>query len=390
MKKFRVLILNNSLSDNDGSSFALVGLLNDLDFIESYKILTLKNQMISSDLNVRVVKNFEDVCDEIKSDNYDLVHNFRLKGNDLINWTLRALKVNNKRIPIITTVNQRPSFLLSLLTPDEIRNSYKIVLIDKASYNNRLISFIPENRRCLNYYCVSRYEDVFERLFNERLSQKIKSGETIIFGRGSTLNKCSKDIIDVFQRINIPNKEFRIYGVDSGSWLDKIASKYENVKTYPLLPLAEWYEALKDFDIFLYQLPEYSHASLDGTLGAAMKLGIPAVYYGPDAAKERFINGINGYVATTKDEIVEYATLLGKDENLRLQIGKEGRASTVRQFNWRNTYNVYRRLYEDATVCEEIHVPLKYRIFYSTAQLCIAIRERIRSLKRELRKIKTH
>ncbi|MDE6021949.1 MAG: hypothetical protein K2G13_00450 [Muribaculaceae bacterium] len=190
MKKFKVLILQNSLSDNDGSSFALVGLLNDLDFIQSYKILTLKNLMTSTDLNVRVVDSFDDVNDELISNEYDLIHNFRLVGNDLINWTLKSLRTNKKNIPIITTVNQRPSFILSLLTPDEIKYSYKIVLIDKASYNNKVISFIPEDRKCLNYYCTSRNEVLFENLYNERLSEKLKCGGKVIFGRGSTLNKC--------------------------------------------------------------------------------------------------------------------------------------------------------------------------------------------------------
>lgn len=388
MKKFKVLILQNSLSDNDGSSFGLVGLLNDLDFIQSYKILTLNNRMTSSELNVSVVKSFDEVRDEIYSNDYDIIHNFRVVGSDLIKWTLKALEINNKKIPIITTVNQRPSFILSLLTPEEIRNSYKIVLIDQASYNNKLISFIPENRKCLNYYCTSRNEELFENFYSERLSKKIRSGDKVIFGRGSTLNKCPKDVIEIFQKIDIPNKEFRIYGVSKGSWLEKMASSFDNVKVFPLLPLSEWYEALKDFDIFLYQLPKYSHASLDGTLGAAMKFGIPAVYYGPEAAKERFVNGVNGFVANTKTAIVEYATLLGKDEELRLKIGKEGRNSTLKKLDWRKTHEVYHKLYEEASVCDDISVPLKYQFVYVMAQFCVKIRNQFRGIIQEFRRIK--
>lgn len=363
-KKFKVLILHTYLSDNDGSSVALTGLLKDLDFIESYKILTLSNNLTTSELNVKEIKKFEDVNEEIMSNNYDLIHNFRLIGNNLINWTLKSLKINNLKIPVITTINQRPSYCLSLLTPSEIKNSYKLVFIDNTSYNNKLISFIPKDRRCVNYYCTSRNGQVLEDLYKKRLALKRNADEVVIFGRGSTLIKCPKDLLDVFQKIDIPNKEFHIYGIDKGSWLDQIASKSKNVRTFPLLPLKDWYDAIIHFDIFLYQLPKDAYSSLDGTLGIAMKLGVPAVYYGPDAPKERFKNGINGFVANTKKEFIEYATLLAKDINLRKRIGEAGRESTNKQFSWKTTYSIYYQLYKEAHNIEDIKVPLKYQIFY--------------------------
>lgn len=357
---YKVLILHNYYSEKDGSSVALRGYLKDNKEISYYKVLS--RNVDYWDINIRDVHNWEEVRDELMNEEYDIIHNFRIVGYDLFQWTIKSLKELGKSIKIITTINQRPSFINTLISPQEIKYSDKIVFIDSTAYNDSLLKFIPDFRKSRIYYCTSLYEDLYTNLY---LKRKSRVGNHVVkFGRGSTVNKCPADMIDNFLKIRYDKKEFHIVGIPEKSWVYNEASKYSNVITYPLLPNKEWLNVLKDMDIFLYQLPLSAYSSLDGTLGAAMLLGIPVVYYGPDAPKERFVNGLNGFVAENKQQLIEYCTKLANDDRLRTKVGNAGRESTLKQFNWKDTVNSYNEIYGLDRETEKIKVPLSYRIFF--------------------------
>ena len=69
--------------------------------------------------------------------------------------------------------------------------------------------------------------------------------------------------------------------------------------------IISWLRLLNKFDVFLYHLPEKIYSSIDGTLGDAMLLKKAVVYFGPEAPKERLINGVNGLIAKTEEEITQ-------------------------------------------------------------------------------------
>lgn len=357
---YRVLILHNYYSEKDGSSVALRGYLKDNKEILYYKILS--RNVDYWDINIKEVHNWEEVRDELINEEYDIIHNFRILGYDLFQWTIKSLKKLGKSIKIITTINQRPSFVNALISPQEIKYSDKIVFIDSTAYNDSLLKFIPDFRKSRIYYCTSLFKDLYTNLYLERKSRV--RNNVVKFGRGSTVNKCPEDMIDNFLKVRYDKKEFHIVGIPENSWVYNEASKYSNVITYPLLPNKEWLNVLKDMDIFLYQLPLSAYSSLDGTLGAAMLLGIPVVYYGPDAPKERFVNGINGFVAENKQQLIDYCTKLANDDKLRTKVGDAGRESTLKQFNWKDTVNSYNEIYGLNRETEKIKVPLSYRVFF--------------------------
>lgn len=76
---------------------------------------------------------------------------------------------------------------------------------------------------------------------------------------------------------------------------------------------------------FLYYLPLKAYSSIDGTLGEAMLLQKPVIYYGPEAPKERLIHGYNSLIANNKEEISVLCNKLAKDEEMRLQLGLKAR-----------------------------------------------------------------
>lgn len=359
----RVLFLHNIFMQNDGSSLPLKGYIKDNTAITYHKVLTVITDEEEKEINVQKVSRYEDVYKEIESGNYDVIHNFRLMGYALFRWTLKALKQQKKKIKIITTINQRPSCTFALISPLELKYSDRIIFIDSTAYRDSLLKFIPENRKGMIYYVTSNLENL-DSLYIERTLNKRNRTEKVVFGRGSQLVKCPSDMIDLYNKIDYPDKEFRIYGVPDDSWVAKVAANQPDIHCFPMLPNKEWKKRISEVDIFLYQIPTNSFSSLDGVLSTAMRLAIPVVYYGAEAPKERFIHGKNGFVANTKEEFVEYATLLAKDYELRKQIGEEGRKTQLEKFSWQNTVDKYNQYYNENLFQEHIKVPISYKIFY--------------------------
>ena len=174
-------------------------------------------------------------------------------------------------------------------------------------------------------------------------------------------------MFEVFDNIDVPNKEFHIVGIPrDGNWVHKEALKRHNVKFYGFLPYEEWFDVCKTFDVVLYQIPEESHASIDGNLGLPMLMKKPSVYYGSEAPKERFINGVNGFIANNKKEISYYATLLGKNFELRKRMGEKARETTISNFSYKKKMSLYEKVYHEATLYDnvKIRIPLSYYIIY--------------------------
>ena len=265
------------------------------------------------------------------------------------------------QIPVLTTVCQRPSFKSLLLSPFEIQHSSYIVLIDKASYNDSIIRFIPQERRKQIYF--SGDPGLCEQ--TSGISFKRNENGPIIFGRGTSLPKCPLNMIDIFDRISISNKIFCIVGIPKGdNWVRRKAKGRSDIIIYDLLPYEEWLKVCATFDVCLYQIPVDSHASIDANLGVAMLMNKPVVYYGSEAPKERFIHGENGFIAETYDEIVKYATLLGKDEDLRKRIGTQARKTTVELIEGLNRKSQYAELYSNLKPALPCRIPLCYRFTY--------------------------
>lgn len=360
----KVLFLISYYKIGDGASAGLYSLISGDKGLEKYLVLSRWNIRSQGDLNIKAVSTEKEVAECLKQEEYDIIHYFKAGFSNLFEMVIQAMKSLCLDIPIVTTICQRPSYPNHLLSPFEIKHTSYFVFIDKASYNDPLIRFIPDDKKA-QIYCVS---SLYAEITKDIVFKENKDG-VIVYGRGTTLSKCPHNMFDIFDRIDIPNKRFCVVGIPEGdNWVRREAAKRSNVDVYPLLPYNEWFELCKSFDISLYQIPVDSHASLDANLGLPMYMQKPTVYYGSEAPKERFIHGVNGFVANNYDEIVEYATMLGKDADLRRKIGVNARRTTIEMFSFQKRlgkyYKIYYSLLSERKSGTHITIPLSYRIIY--------------------------
>lgn len=350
MEKMNIIYLITKFEDGDGTTSGLTSQIRiDKDVLNNYLIVAKIINTSNCTYNIASIKNKKLISDFLKKGNV-CIHYFKGASSNIL---MDMIALVGKQVPIIATICQVPSYHNLWLTPFELKNIWHFVFIDKAAYNNKLIKFLP-NKVKSQIYCsgFNIYKDY------SNVPKREPDGK-IVYGRGSSSIKCPKDMIDLFNKIDVPNKVFRIVGIEEDSWIREEAKKYSNVEVYGMLPGNEWIEMCNSFDVFLYQIPKDCHSSIDGTLGLAMLLGKPVVYMGSEAPKERFHDNKNGFVANNADEFVEYATKLGKDSMLRKKIGEKGRLSTMRDFTPEERTKSYMEIYK-SLVHYQFKIPALY------------------------------
>lgn len=345
----------------------LIGSDNKLD---ARAIITSSITSTSDDRNVYEVSSPEEICSIIKKIDCDIVHYVKSVYSHIFEMTIEAIHRIGKNIPVITTVVQCPSSSHLLLSPVEIRHTTHFVFIDKTSFDLKLLSFLPIERRSQIYLLTRKYLEK-----TKAIPFKENNGGPIIYGRGSTLNKCPRNMFKVFDKIDVPKKEFHIVGIPEGdNWVRKEAKRRSNVKVYPQLPYEEWFELCKDFDVSLYQLPKKAYSSIDANMGLPMLMQKPTVYYGPLAPKERMIHGENGFVATTSKEISEYATMLGENSLLRKRMGIKAREMSLEMRYGGKGIQEYHKIYEQLILTQQPK-PIKIPCYYKLQYICKCFRE---------------
>ena len=350
MEKMNIIYLITKFEDGDGTTSGLTSQIRiDKDVLNNYLIVAKIINTSNCTYNIASIKNKKLISDFLKKGNV-CIHYFKGASSNIL---MDMIALVGKEVPIIATICQVPSYHNLWLTPFELKNIWHFVFIDKAAYNNKLIKFLP-NKVKSQIYCsgFNIYKDY------SNVPKREPDGK-IVYGRGSSSIKCPKDMIDLFNKIDVPNKVFRIVGIEEDSWIREEAKKYSNVEVYGMLPGNEWIEMCNSFDVFLYQIPKDCHSSIDGTLGLAMLLGKPVVYMGSEAPKERFHDNKNGFVANNADEFVEYATKLGKDSMLRKKIGEKGRLSTICDFTPEERTKRYKEIYK-SLVHYQFNIPASF------------------------------
>lgn len=359
----KVLFLIQNYSIIDGTSMVLYEYIEENEEIDNYKIICRRYKDKQTAINLVSVNSFKELEQEIESGNYCIIHYFKTHGYDLFDWTIKILKKLNMSVPIITTICQKPSYKGLLLSPKEIRLSNVLVFIDKASFYDKLYPFIPIEKKRLNYF--GRQQSNIE-LTKEILSRRSKNAKYIIIGRGSSLNKCPRDIIEIYNKIRIPYKKLVIVGITSNSWLHKLTLNREDIVLIPPVSYNEWLEICNTFDVFWYYIPKTSHSSIDGTLGDAMLLEKPVVYMGSEAPKERFSEG-DGCVAESEGEMLNYLEVLGSDDKLRYDIGKKARNRIIDMFSLKTTITNYNHYYREIVRVNTpiyVKIPFSYKLYF--------------------------
>lgn len=336
----------------------------------------LKGEQYPEDLSV--LDSVKLCADFLQLHDIDVIHYFKAKHllykRSVFSKLVRGIRSIAKKPRILITVCQRPSYPGAILTPFEIKHSDHVIFIDKAAYNDPLYSFIPESRKSWIYLINAKDtpKDKTDDLYVKRNYKTIN--DTIVFGRGSTLNKCPKDLIEVYDCIQTHyHKKFVIVGVpDNTNWLSKLirVRGKNDIITYPILPLSEYTKHVGSFDIMLYYIPTTSYSSLDGSVRLAMRLGVPVIMYGPPAIKELVIHGVTAFVAESREELVHYAELLSEDAALREKIGRNARNhyyEDAPEVNWRIAHmnRMEQTLQEQENNNNSLYIPpmLSFKIY---------------------------
>jgi glycosyltransferase involved in cell wall biosynthesis len=156
----------------------------------------------------------------------------------------------------------------------------------------------------------------------------------------------ARGILDILQILHaLGDSRVRYKVVGDGFYLRQIkqeAAKYAvKVEFTGFLPDPR--QALGASDIFLY----YSH--LDNfpiVILEAMASGLPVVTSDVGATSEMIHNGVDGYVAETRDSYLDALRSLLNDPELRQKIGRNARSSVERRFNWQTLVDDYVALYQ--------------------------------------------
>lgn len=379
----KILYIINNLNIG-GATDALICILKNSTY-DSRKIICKNNYLADiSNLDIEVEEgNGRLVFDTFIQAEYDLIHWFRAESALLFEELCMEMVAQKRILSIVTTVCQYPREFRLRLTPNEIKYNQCIVFIDKHAYACKFNKSILNDRKQMIYFGIHYDENLYTRY--NKLSP-IGENVDVKFGRGSSLNKCPKDMIAWFSKINVPQKKFCVVGVgDKPGWLKKEITKYKletNVEIIPHLNFDEWLLKVSSFDIFLYQIPLNSYSSIDGTMQAAMLLSKPIVYYGSESPKELIEHGVSGFIANNKREFIHYATLLATDTELRLQIGQKANERLISEFNWKVTVENYRTLYQKVLSLEPTKSVLsfQYVFLYNLARIIYLIRFNLVSL----------
>ena len=373
MDSYRVLFLIDYFDKNAGASGAMSRIINNDPILEDYMVLATKVGEIPEGFKIKVIDSYTQIIEILNNNHFDFIHYYKANGRFIFPRMIRAIRGSKSNLPIITTVCQQPNIKNLYLTPSEIYYSSLLVFIDRTAYNCPLIKFISDDKKRFTYLGCS--EDLIR--ITQKLISTRKENNGVVFGRGSTANKCHKDFIKIFNSIDIKNKSFIIVGIKDKT---KLKVEQNNIEVLGVLSLSKWLEKCNEFDIFLYILPENAHSSIDGTLGHAMLLEKPIVYYGPDAPKERIQHGINGLIASNISEIPTLCEYLVRYPVKAKKMGKIARQTTIECFNFKRTLDNYHSFYSELQDTNHImttHIPCTYTFNYCINNWSIIIKSKL-------------
>lgn len=365
----KALFIIDKYSTNAGASRALKSYMENNPELEEPVAFCTTCMKADSDPFAIQTGNGPDVLNYYLEHGYQCIHFYRSDGWELFDQLVREAQRRNIRVPIVTTVCQKPSYRSLMLRPYEIKHSDVLAFIDKAAYNDSAYSFIPPGKKVLNYCGRSRQG---KQAIIDQADQFRRQNPVPVIGRASTINKCPDDMFEVFDRLDNPKKILIIGGKGDEHHKRIIEQCNERKNLYEAeitghLSYQDYMKRMTEIDIFLYHLRQDAHSSLDGTLGTAMLMGKPCVYMGPPAPEERFEQGVNGFVAKSKDELVRYTNMLIHDPELRKRIGENARTSTLRDYSMERTLAIYNEIYPrivSGATAAKVHIPLTFYLRY--------------------------
>ncbi len=176
-----------------------------------------------------------------------------------------------------------------------------------------------------------------------RKERKINSNKIIIGWTGSvTTNKHLATLLSVIKKIKFKYKDYVDFIMISNLPIENTESL---IRFIPWNKNTE-IEDLEQFDIGIMPLTddEWSKGKCGFKGLQYMALEIPTIMSPVGVNTEIIQDGVNGFLASTEDEWFEKISLLIDNEDLRMQIGKNGRKTIEQKYSkqvWQDKYLEY-------------------------------------------------
>lgn len=397
MKKYKIIycIDNYWGRSGAGASMALRSLIMMNPQLEKYKFFC--KRYIEGNLKdiVPVVATGKEVVDEFLNDNYQCIHWIRSNNYCLYTEIVHEMKSRNLKIPIISTICQQPTAPNLFLTPIEVKYPSRIIFIDNTAYYNKAIKFIPLSRRKMIRFggWTKESKETYDKILAQTIEPQDK--DMIVYGRGSSLNKCPRNMFQIFDEI-APPKKFIIVGSggsEEKKWIqEEIArrrGRYE-ILLLDAMPYQKWLEMVATFDIFLYHLPLDAYSSTDGTMANAMWLKKPVVYFGPEAPKEKLKDNYNSRIAQSENDIVICCNELASNRVKRLRLGENARLTMEANQTYSQFLEKINKLYEEVTPLSPLRLSLCYMYLYTSYMLMRDKMWPFKIIKRKIDRIRVY
>jgi len=164
--------------------------------------------------------------------------------------------------------------------------------------------------------------DVPDREYGDRHSIGMLSTGPRRFGC-----KLGEQLITLFMRMGFRHKEATFTLPNARKLLS--LPPWCHCPDYTGRSVDEFYQGL---DIFVYYTDKQNADGWGRPVTEAMAAGLPVVAEKRGAIVEQIDHGVNGFLATTDDEFIEYVDMLCDDAALREQLGTAARTKAREQF----------------------------------------------------------
>ena len=202
-----------------------------------------------------------------------------------------------------------------------LKFSDRFVFTSPVSYDSKEIKKLPiEQKEKLDMIWASGNFNIFDNIDKKEHSNFIVG--TII--GSADYSKLSRDFIKICTLTKNPNIKFVIIcsEIFANQLLDDIDSEGVGDKVTLYTNVSDITFYLSMFDVFSYPLQPYHFGTCEIALGEAMRCSIvPVVFNNPT---ESYIvdHGVNGFVANTIDEYINYIEYLYNNPKIRFEMSQ--------------------------------------------------------------------
>ena len=300
-------------------------------YAKKFKIFILHRTLYTPTI-ARLIKNIKNLKREIIFETDDLVFDIdRVRQTGYYQEKMNALEKKQYEKGVGEEI-LKDSYVKVATTA----TSYLAKILE--SYNKKV--FISKNK-------LTNHElEVADEIIKKIRNTKYKIQDTIKIGYFSGTASHNKDFATITDALAEIMEKYENVGLLLVGPLDvenRLNKFKERIIHLPLAPRGEYYKNLSKADINLAPLvagDPFCECKSELKFFEPGILGIPTVAVANQTFKEAITEGVDGFLAATKEEWIEKLERLIADENLRKSMGEKAREKALKDYTNKNSHNV--------------------------------------------------